>query len=126
MRTTGYRAEGTEQKTVMTVVDIFKDKEGRYAYFECAGHADDNAVEGEDIICAAISMLVINTINSLEVLAGADITYAAAEEGGELSCRFESPPDEKAALLVDSMILGLQSVRETYGGEYLVIHLKEE
>ena len=75
----------------MTVVDIFKDQEGRYAYFECAGHADDSAVEGEDIICAAISMLVINTINSLEVLAQADITYAAAEEGGELSCRFETP-----------------------------------
>jgi uncharacterized protein YsxB (DUF464 family) len=71
-------------------------------------------------------MLVINTINSLEVLAQADITYAAAEEGGELSCRFETPPDEKAALLVDSMILGLTNVRETYGGEYLVINLKEE
>lgn len=110
----------------MTVVDIFKDQEGRYAYFECAGHADDSAVEGEDIICAAISMLIINTINSLEVLAQADITYAAAEEGGELSCRFETPPDEKAALLVDSMILGLTNVRETYGGEYLVINLKEE
>jgi formate C-acetyltransferase len=32
----------------MTVVDIFKDQEGRYAYFECSGHADDSAVEGED------------------------------------------------------------------------------
>ena len=110
----------------MTVVDIFKDQEGRYAYFECAGHADDSAVEGEDIICAAISMLVINTINSLEVLAQADITYAAAEEGGHISCRFETPPDEKAALLVDSMILGLQSIRDSYGDEYLVINLKEE
>ena len=110
----------------MTVVDIFRDKQGRYSYFECRGHADDSAVEGEDIICAAISMLTINTINSLEMLAGADITYAAAEEGGELSCRFESPPDEKASLLVDSMLLGLQTVRSTYGGEYLVINLKEE
>ena len=110
----------------MTVVDIFKDREGNYWYFECSGHADDNSCEGEDIICAAISMLVINTINSLEVLAGADITYAAAEEGGRLSCRFETPPDEKAALLVDSMILGLQSVRENYGDEYLVINLKED
>jgi hypothetical protein len=110
----------------MTVVDIFRDKEGRYLCFECAGHADDLAQEGEDIICAAISMLVINTINSLETLAGARITYASAAEGGELSCRFETPPDEKAALLVDSMLLGLKTVRDTYGGEYLVINLKEE
>lgn len=109
----------------MTEADIFRDREGRYAYFACHGHADDGAVEGEDIICAAISMLVINTINSLEALAHADITYAAAAEGGDLSCRFESPPDEKATLLVDSMLLGLKSVRDTYGGEYLVINLKE-
>ena len=104
----------------MTVVDIIRDKEGRYLGFECYGHADDNAQEGEDIICSAISMLVINTVNSLETLAGAQITYAWAEEGGDLSCRFEAP------LLVDSMLLGLRSVRETYGGDYLVINLKEE
>ncbi|MBE5998872.1 MAG: ribosomal-processing cysteine protease Prp [Eubacteriales bacterium] len=110
----------------MTVVDIFKDKEGRYLGFECAGHADDEAEEGEDIVCAGISVLTINTINSLEALAKARISYAAAEEGGELSCRFESPPDEKATLLVDSMLLGLRSIRDTYGGEYLVINCKEE
>lgn len=110
----------------MTAVDIFRDEKGRYKYFECRGHADDSAVEGEDIICAAISMLTINTINSLEALTDAEISYAAAEEGGALSCRFESPPDEKASLLVDSMILGLQTVRDTYGGKYLVINLKEE
>lgn len=110
----------------MTVVDIFRDKKGRYTAFECRGHADDDAEEGEDIICAAVSMLTINTVNSLEMLAGADIACTAAEEGGELSCRFASPPDEKAALLVDSMLLGLSSVREMYGEEYLVINLKEE
>ena len=110
----------------MTVVDIFKDKEGRYIGFECAGHADDSAEEGGDIVCAGISTLTINTINSLEALAKADITYAYAEEGGELSCRFESPPDEKATLLVDSMRLGLTSIRESCGGEYLVINCKEE
>ena len=113
----------------MTVVDIFRDQEGRYLGFECCGHADDDAEEGEDIICAAISMLTINTINSLETLTDADFTCAqAAEElgGGWLSCRFGTPPDEKAALLVDSMVLGLKTVRDTYGGEYLVINLKEE
>ena len=110
----------------MTVVDIFRDKEGRYLGFACTGHADDDAEEGEDIVCAGISVLTINTINSLEVLAKARIRYTAAQEGGALTCRFESPPDEKATLLVDSMLLGLRSIRDTYGGEYLVINCKEE
>ena len=46
----------------MTVVDIFRDQKGNYEYFECSGHADEDSCEGEDIICAAISMLVINTV----------------------------------------------------------------
>lgn len=105
----------------MTVVDIFRDKEGRCCRFQMHGHADDDAVEGEDIVCAAISMLTINTINSLEKLAKADIEYKAAREGGALCCRFKSPPDEKAVLLVESMILGFQSVRKQYGKKYLTI-----
>ncbi len=126
----------------MTVVDIYRDEEGRYSSFEMHGHADDAAVEGGDIICAAISMLAINTINSLEKLAKADIAYKAAEDGGDLRCCFKSPPDGKAALLVESMLLGLRSVQKQYGKRYLsirvhgsrkgrrgaapVIHLKEE
>lgn len=114
----------------MTVVDFFKDKEGRYLGFECAGHMNDEMEEGTDILCAALSMLVINTINSIETFSGSAVSYGYPEEGlgegGELSFRFESPPDEKATLLVDSMLLGLRSIRDTYGGEYLVINCKEE
>ena len=113
----------------MTVADIYRDSSGRYLGFECYGHADDELEEGEDIICAALSVLTTNTINSLEKLTGADITYAYSTEdlgNGYVSCRFETPPDEKSQLLVDSMLLGLQSIRDTYGGEYLVINLKEE
>lgn len=109
----------------MTTVDVFRDEKGRFLGFDLYGHADDEAVRGEDVVCAAISALAINTVNSLEVLAKADISCREGAEGGELSCRFNRLPDEKASLLVDSLLLGLDSVRKAYGGEYIDIRFIE-
>ena len=53
----------------MTHVSIIKTRNGEYRGFNCIGHSG-YADAGEDIVCAAISVLVINTINSLDQLAG--------------------------------------------------------
>ena len=47
--------------------------------FDCLGHAG-YAEEGEDIVCAAISALVINTINSLEMFTRGNIFYSDSDE----------------------------------------------
>ena len=49
----------------MTKVIIQKTENGNYKGFTCKGHSDF-AAKGEDIVCASISALVINTINSME------------------------------------------------------------
>ena len=48
----------------MITVTFHKTKAGEYKDFLCSGHAgyDDY---GKDIVCASVSVLVINTINSL-------------------------------------------------------------
>ena len=48
----------------MTKITIFRNHDGEYLGFDCLGHAG-YADEGEDIVCAGISALVINTINSI-------------------------------------------------------------
>ena len=53
----------------MTHVSIIKTRNGEYKGFSCIGHSG-YAEQGEDIVCAAISVLVINTINSLDELTG--------------------------------------------------------
>ena len=50
----------------MTHVSIIKTRNGEYRGFNCIGHSG-YAERGEDIVCAAISVLVINTINSLKI-----------------------------------------------------------
>ncbi len=51
----------------MTKITIFRNHDGEYLGFDCLGHAG-YADEGEDIVCAGISALVINTINSIGLL----------------------------------------------------------
>ena len=49
----------------MTNVTIFQDKNQNVLGFECVGHAGF-ARFGQDIVCAGISILVQNTINSIQ------------------------------------------------------------
>ncbi|MCR5356077.1 MAG: ribosomal-processing cysteine protease Prp [Lachnospiraceae bacterium] len=96
-------------------------KQGKYYSFSCEGHAEYEDA-GKDIVCSAVSMLVINTANSIEKL-----TENAVEgsDKGSITWRFKESPDEKAELLMDAMLLGLKNVREKYGNDYLKLIIEE-
>ena len=79
----------------MTHVSIIKTRNGEYKGFNCIGHSG-YADAGEDIVCAAISVLVINTINSLDQLAGENFKLVTNEEDGLIDCRFEKNINENA------------------------------
>ncbi len=108
----------------MTKVVITRSKDGTYRSFSCTGHAG-YAEEGEDIVCAGISAIVINTINCLQDLVKEDIACEYAEEGGEIICVFKNPPQEQSVLLIESMIHGLKWIRTQYGKNYLTYNIKE-
>ena len=108
----------------MTHVSIIKTRNGEYKGFNCIGHSG-YAESGEDIVCAAISVLVINTINSLEQLAGEKFKLVTNEEDGLVDCRFEKNINEKSKLLLDSMVLGLQEIKKQYGKTFIDLTFKE-
>ncbi|MCQ4871882.1 ribosomal-processing cysteine protease Prp [Blautia producta] len=49
----------------MTYITFYQDSDGVVTGFDTSRHAG-YAKQGEDIICAAISALVINAVNSIE------------------------------------------------------------
>ena len=103
----------------MISVKIYKTEDDKIRGFLCSGHAG-YADAGSDIVCAAVSMLVINTVNSLDqFLPDESITVRTEQESGTIECIFDDTPSEKAQLLLDSMLLGLKSVEENYHGKYL-------
>ena len=107
----------------MTSITVIKEDEHIVA-FTCNGHAG-YANESEDIVCAAISMLVINTINSIEALTNTKPIVEAEQESGYIHCSFEEDITKEAALLLDSMILGLSQIKEQYGTKYIDVKIKE-
>ena len=72
-----------------------------------------------------ISVLVINTINSLEELSGEKLSVTLNEEEGLVDCRFLTQINEKSVLLMDSLILGLKGIKKQYGKEYLDLTFEE-
>ena len=108
----------------MTHVSIIKTRNGEYKGFNCIGHSG-YAERGEDIVCAAISVLVINTINSLDQLAGEKFKLVTNEEDGLIDCRFGDIINEKSRLLLESMILGLQEIKKQYGKTFIDLTFEE-
>ena len=99
-------------------------EDGVYRGFRCAGHAG-YAESGQDIICAAVSALVINTANSIEAFCDQKFTIRTDEKTGLIEMRFTDPVREKTALLMDSFVLGMTGIREQYGKSYITFTIKE-
>ena len=86
-----------------------------------AGYAD----HGQDIVCSAVSVLVINTFNSIERFTDDTFSCEAAEDGGYMSMTFSEDISDRAQLLLDSMMLGLDEIHKQYGDEYISLQYKE-
>lgn len=108
----------------MITITIFKNKSGNYTGFECLGHAGFARL-GKDIVCAAVSMLVINTVNSIDELLKEPFQCLQEESKGIITVCFDHVPSERAVLLLDSMVLGLEEVKRQYGKKYILLKFEE-
>lgn len=91
-------------------------KNNKYTGFKCMGHAN-YADKGKDVVCASVSALVISTANSIEKLTDTDFKAKVGKDVIEYDFRTE--PDEKACLLMDSLVLALKEIQKEYGSKYL-------
>ena len=74
----------------MTKITILRNQKQEYLAFSCVGH-DEYADTGEDIVCAGISVLVINPINALGMFTKEQFKTNQDEETGLISVSFEQP-----------------------------------
>ncbi|MQN01514.1 MAG: ribosomal-processing cysteine protease Prp [Lachnospiraceae bacterium] len=95
-----------------------------YKSIESSGHAGFYDY-GKDIVCAAASVLIINTINSIDQFTDTPIDLTS-EDSGYLKAVFSKGCDQKAQVLLDSMVLGLSQIEKQYGKKYLSIHIQED
>ena len=109
----------------MTQITFYKTSAGEFKGFTCDGHAG-YAGYGEDIVCASISILVINTINSLEQITGEQMHVESDEDTGMIRCEFVNQPlKETSRVLMDSLVLGLTQIEKQYGKNYCKLTFEE-
>ena len=70
----------------MIHVTIYQNSQKECIGFGTKGHAGYKD-EGQDIVCAAASVLMINTVNAIELYTPDDCSVVSDEEAGMLSCQ---------------------------------------
>lgn len=94
----------------MVCFDILQQRQSVVG-FRVSGHAG-YAESGSDIVCAAVSVLAYNTINSCERFAG--VALDVRDQGDTLTCRLPLQPSEPVRLLINSLFYGVEQVAEQY------------
>jgi hypothetical protein len=107
----------------MIKATFYRDSDGDYKGFNVSGHAGF-ANAGKDIVCAAVSALTINTVNSVDRLTG-DSYRVEQDKSGSIKFRFDEKSDGDGQLLLDSLRLGLTEIAKEYGDRHLRVYFKE-
>ena len=79
--------------------------------FTISGHSGFSE-EGSDIVCAAVSTLVINTINAVEAFTAEETSCVSDENTGRIEYRIQRNPAHDTQLLLNAMVLGLKSMED--------------
>ena len=109
----------------MIHITIYQDIQRKCVGFLADGHAG-YADAGQDIVCAAASVLMINTINAIERYADDQTDLQADEESGRMEYRIQGDPSYEAELLLNAMILGLQDMTDDNSySEYIYVDFEE-
>ncbi len=95
-----------------------KNEHGENVGFRISGHAGF-ARRGRDIICAGVSAIVLNTMNSIEKFTEDKFSCKQEEKSGLIEFIIVSEVSKESALLMDSMFLGLQGIEEDCGGRFI-------
>ena len=106
----------------MIKVEVFK-KENSYVGLKSVGHAG-YADKGQDIVCSAVSVLLINTVNSIETFTDDKISYENVSSG-DLEVTFPLGLSKDGELLMNSLLLGLKEIKNEYGDTYFTLSVKE-
>ena len=97
-----------------------EDKSGLFTYkgIGYAGYAE----YGSDIVCAGVSTLAINCINSIEEFTDTKFDLVQNDNDGLLDFTCKEPLDSGAVLLLKSLFKGIQGIQESYGKQYVTFH----
>ncbi|CAM3823173.1 ribosomal-processing cysteine protease Prp [Mesobacillus zeae] len=112
----------------MISVTIYRTQSGKIQSFMISGHAF-YANRGKDIVCAGVSAVSVGAINAVHKVTGITPEFEVGE-AGYLSCSIPNdlPEDvsDKVQILLEGMIVSLQTIEEEYGKHIKITFKKQE
>jgi uncharacterized protein len=99
----------------MTHVTVECEEE-RIIRLECAGHAG-KAEEGENVVCAAVSVLMQTCVNALEIVAGLKPIATVDEPDARIAVELpetDGPAARDAQVILRTTVLGLTDISHEY------------
>ena len=95
----------------MIRVRIERDSTGRIQGFEAKGHAGAGP-RGNDIVCAAVSVLTDSVFLGLDRHLKREMEWDA--DSGDISVRLKEAPDELTEAILATLVLGLTEIQKLY------------
>lgn len=98
----------------MININIIRNAENKICGVRVLNH-------GDPIVCSAVSILLLNACNSLEMFTSAHFEFECKPDGGDAVLTVSQFDNEgKAELLMESLVLGYKSIEESYKDEIVV------
>ncbi len=107
----------------MVSINIYNNRNKEIMGFRTEGHANF-APNGSDVVCAAVSVLAINTTNAIEKFTKDSFSRLSNEDDGIIDFQLKRTPSKEAHLLLKAMELGLQDMEKDYK-KYIKISYEE-
>ena len=104
----------------MIEVTRIENECGETAGFRIFGHAR-YAKFGKDIVCAAVSALALNTINSIHEFTEDKYSCKQDEKQGLIEFIIVSDISKESALLLNALFLGLKGIEQNYGKRFITV-----
>jgi len=109
----------------VTVIRIGK-KNGKIVSVECDGHTG-YGVEGEDVVCAALSSIVQTAVLGLMGVAGLNVNLKRNYKDGYLSFTVPESASERerhdADVILETMLMGIADLYEGYS-DFIELEVK--
>lgn len=95
----------------MTKVSFTRNREGQFTGFTAKDHSG-YAEAGEDIVCAAVSALVIHTVNSIERFTDEKVRVEQDSDHALIRLQIDGTPGSDAELLLKSLAATLADMSQ--------------
>ena len=99
----------------MTNIKLYARKGGDIFGMQVKGHAGFG-VRGTDVVCASVSILTINTINSIQKLTSDKCNEKVNARKATIDFEIDGEVSRESKVLLESLKMGLEAISKDYPG----------